>query len=116
MIDAALLAARALANGSSCKLLVATDRSPEAVFARMVRQGSPCTLHTFPRRLSATPAEHGKFTGRAAMEDLMLLSYGHHLVGTWQSTFSVLIQELIAHRQCWARVVCTSSVVYCYHG
>jgi hypothetical protein len=43
-------------------------------------------------------AEHGVDTGVVALRDVTLLSHGHVLIGSWGSTFTLIIQELIASR------------------
>jgi len=85
----------------SCEVLLATDR--RATFAALERAlGNECALHGVERNKSASHpglfAEHGVDARETAAADLGLLSHADHLVGSWGSTFTILIQSLIANR------------------
>ena len=49
--------------------------------------------------------------GEVVLRDVFLLARGHLLIGTWGSTLTVLIQELIAARSLGSPVLPT--VTYC---
>lgn len=102
--------AHTLAAGRTYTLLVASDRRlsidllrASGVRIRSVRRGEVASE-------SAVFAENGVDVGLTAMRDIHLLSFAHHLIGSFGSTFTMLIQELVAYRQAG------STVTYCEPG
>ena len=93
-------AIRELARGRRCEVLLASDR--RATFAALERAlGNECALHSVERNNASQPGqfvEHGVDALETAAADLGLLARADHLVGTWGSTFTLLIQSLIANR------------------
>ena len=114
IVDHAVKAVERIVDASKrakCLLLVASDR--RAAVRRMrnltyLRSG--CDVLTAPRRASSDaeaaaeskdappPEEIGVDVGVAAADDIELLSHGDHMVGTFGSTYTLLIQSLIAHK------------------
>ena len=103
-------------HAKRCALFVASDRHLTVTLF----EGVCCPSRLSPRHLGAG-SQHGAFHGRrtwcgygiVVLRDMFLLSHGHVLIGTWGSSLTVLIQELLAARS-WGPQFPT--VTYCDLG
>ena len=122
MVAAAMHEADRLGDGRQCQVLLSADR--RLTISLVEKSASRCRV-TYIRRPEAKQArlthflENGPDTGDTAFQDVELLSHGHHLIGTFGSTFTLLVQELIAAR--WSGqhgITGLPQVVYCdpMHG
>lgn len=90
--------------GQACIVLLATDRRLTLSAFVDALQGSECQVVSIPRppghqnvsRSHRVPLEHGEDAGEVAMQDLALLSRADVLLGSFGSTFTMLLGELIA--------------------
>ena len=103
-------------HAKRCALFVASDRRLTVTLFEGVAARLGCRLVTSARGASTgrfTVGEHGVDTGIVVLRDVFLLSHGHVLIGTWGSSLTVLIQELLAARS-WGPQFPT--VTYCDLG
>ena len=110
LVPAVLQLAKELAAGQKHVLLVASDRR----LAIQLLRASGALVKSVPRGMGAGEAaafaENGEDVGYVALQDLRLLSFSHHLIGTYGSTFTMLAQELVAIAQP------NATVTYCEPG
>ena len=88
-------------HAKRCALFVASDRRLTVTLFEGVAARLGCRLVNSARGASTgrfTVGEHGVDTGIVVLRDVFLLSHGHVLIGTWGSSLTVLIQELLAAR------------------
>lgn len=90
----------AAAAASKCALLVASDRRLTIELMEAVAQRVGCRMLVAARgpRVTDFSAEHGEDVGEVVLRDVFLLAQGHILIGTWASTLTILVQQLIAAR------------------
>ena len=106
----------AIKGAKRCALLAASDRMLTLHMLRGVAARVRCRLILSPRdpgeklRNHGSMLEHGVETFAVVPRDVFLLSHGDVLIGTWGSTLTLLIQELLAAR---TRARVPPSVVYC---
>jgi hypothetical protein len=103
-IGAILAEVHRLAGKQQYVLLVATDRRHSIDLLR--QKGEP--VRHVARSAKPSPGrlrENGIDVGEIAMKDIQLLSYAHHLIGSFGSSFTLLIQSLVAVREPEATVV-----------
>ena len=85
-----------------CAILLASDRRLTLSLFEEIAARVGCRLVTSQRQAmqftSVSQMEHGVDSGGVALRDLELLSHGHLLFGSWGSSFTLAIQELIASR------------------
>ena len=104
-------------GASACTALVASDSRLALAAIQPLLRDAGCTLQSVGRTSyqSDGPSDHGIDTGSTALCDIELLSSADAVVGTWTSTFSLLIAERIAHRRgtaiptismCWPGGAC----------
>ena len=97
-------AIHALVKNRRCEVLLASDRRRTfAALERALGKTTRCAVHAVKRTSNATQTdqiqiEHGVDALATAAADIGLLSRADHLVGSWGSTFTMLIQSLIANR------------------
>ena len=110
LVPAVLQLAKELAAGQKYMLLVASDRRLSIQLLR----ASGALVKSVPRGVEASEAavfaENGEDVGYVALQDIRLLSFSHHLIGTYGSTFTMLAQELVAFAQQ------NATVTYCEPG
>ena len=110
LVPAVLQLAKELAAGQKYMLLVASDRRLSIQLLR----ASGGLVKSVPRDGKASEtavfAENGEDVGYVSLQDIRLLSFSHHLIGTYGSTFTMLAQELVAFSQP------LSTVTYCEPG
>ena len=96
-----------------CALLVASDRRVTLKLMSGVSKRVGCRLIQSVRGgpVQDFSAEHGEDVGEVVLRDVFLLAHGHILIGTWGSTLTVVVQELIAARSRATRHFPT--VTYC---
>lgn len=88
-----------ISPGAACAFLVASDRPIDLMF---IKESYPrCRIQTSHPMIEDVHGpdninEHGHFYS-AVISDLRMLATAHHLIGSFQSTFSLLAQELIAY-------------------
>jgi hypothetical protein len=120
MVEAALREVDRLAKGRTCQVLLAADR--RLTIELMHRSDCTCRVTHIPRPSNEQSRpehfrENGPDSGDTAFRDMELLTNGHHLVGTYGSTYTMLIEEVIAAR--WSGSELTiPTVTYCdpLHG
>ena len=106
----------AIKGAKRCALLAASDRMLTLHLLRDVATRVRCRLLLSPRdpneklRNHGLLLEHGVETFGVVPRDVFLLSQGDVLIGTWGSTLTLLIQELLATR---TRARVPPTVVYC---
>ena len=90
----------AAAAAKNCVLLVASDRRPTLQLMEAVAQRVGCRMLVAERGPPVTDlsAEHGEDVGEVVLRDVFLLAQGHILIGTWASTLTIMVQQLIAAR------------------
>ena len=90
----------AAAAASKCALLVASDRRLTLQLMEAVAQRVGCRMLVAARGPPVTDfsAEHGEDVGEVVLRDVFLLAQGQVLVGTWGSTLTIIVQQLIAAR------------------
>ena len=90
----------AAAAASKCALLVASDRRLTLQLMEAVAQRVGCRMLVAARGPPVTDfsAEHGEDVGEVVLRDVFLLAQGHVLIGTWGSTLTIIVQQLIAAR------------------
>jgi len=93
------------------ELLVATDRRLSIDLLRQMGEPVRHIARTEVRR--GRHRENGVDVGAIAMKDIQLLSYSHHLIGSFGSTFTLLIQSLVAVREPEAQVVYCGPFMKC---
>ena len=87
-----------------CALLAASDRMLTLHLLKGVAGRVGCRLVLSPRdpneqlRSHGRVREHGLETSGVVLQDVFLLSRGDVVIGTWGSTLTMLIQELMAAR------------------
>ena len=87
-----------------CAILLASDRRLTLALFKAVAALHGCRLvssqrgGTWETKVNPNAYEHGVDSGQVALRDVQLLSHGHVLIGSWGSTFTLVIQELIASR------------------
>lgn len=99
-------AVRQLVAGRRCQVLVASDR--RHALQLLTPLVAPCEVISVERGIGFSRGrfvENGVDAGETAAADIELLARGDHLVGTFGSTFTLLIQALIAHRYVTSRPV-----------
>ena len=91
---------RASAGSERCAILLASDRRLTLQLMEAVALRAGCRLLTSKRgdAVSDFSAEHGVDVGEVVLRDVFLLAHGHVLIGTWGSTLTLAVQELIAAR------------------
>ena len=109
------------AAARSCALLVASDRRLTLRLFAGVAKRQGCRLVTSARDEAVRDysAEHGEDVGEVVLRDVFLLAQGHVLIGTWESSLTVLIQELIAARSRYGVLngnPYPPMVTYCFTG
>ena len=84
----------------NCALLVASDRRLTLEFMAGVSKRVGCRLIQSERGepVHDYSVEHGADVGEVVLRDVFLLGHGHVLIGTWGSTLTFIVQELIAAR------------------
>ena len=90
----------AAAGSKRCAVLLATDRRLTLqLMANAVGQVG-CRMVQSARGAPVTDlwAEHGQDAGSVVLDDVFLLANGHVLIGTWGSTLTICIQQLMAAR------------------
>ena len=104
-IDAVEAAVRNATMGTKrCALLAASDRMLTLHLLKGVAGRVGCRLVLSPRdpseqlRSHGRVREHGLETSGVVLRDVFLLSRGDVVIGTWGSTLTMLIQELVAAR------------------
>ena len=108
-IDAVESAVRNLVRNAArgtkrCALLAASDRMLTLHLLKGVAGRAGCRLVLSPRdpseqlRSHGRVLEHGFETSGVVVRDAFLLSRGDVVIGTWGSTLTMLIQELVAAR------------------
>jgi len=110
LIGAVLQLASELAAGKKYMLLVASDRRRSIELLRASGVPMQSVSRGVAPTESAVFAENGVDVGVTAMRDIHLLSFSHHLIGSYGSTYTMLVQELVAYRQAEA------TVTYCEPG
>ena len=90
----------AAAAASKCALLVASDRRLTLQLMEAMAQRVGCRMLVAARGPPVTDfsAEHGEDVGEVVLRDVFLLAQGQVLVGTWGSTLTIIVQQLIAAR------------------
>ena len=90
----------AAAAASKCALLVASDRRLTLQLMEAVAQRVGCRMLVAARGPPVTDfsPEHGEDVGEVVLRDVFLLAQGHVLIGTWGSTLTIIVQQLIAAR------------------
>jgi hypothetical protein len=86
-------------RGRACQVLLASDR--RSILTKLRPLVAPCDVISVARAAALSRGkfvENGVDAGETAAADIELLARGDHLVGTFGSTFTLLIQSLIAHR------------------
>ena len=103
---------RAAAGSERCAILLASDRRLTLRLMEAVALRAGCRLVQSARGSAVTDfsAEHGVDVGEVVLRDVFLLAHGHVLIGTWGSTLTLAIQELIAARSLGAPF---PTVTYC---
>ena len=89
------------ASATSCAVLFASDRRRTVDLFRPIATSLGCAFVHIPRPTSVDMGngdDNGEDTGVTALRDLYLLSHAHDLVGSFGSTLTLTIQELIAAR------------------
>ena len=87
-----------------CALLAASDRMLTLHLLKGVADRVRCRLVLAPRhpseelRSHGRVREHGLETSGVVLRDVFLLSRGDVVIGTWGSTLTLLVQELVAAR------------------
>ena len=84
-----------------CAVLLATDRRKTFELMRATSARVGCRLLRSARSAQEVrdfSVEHGTDTGAVLLHDVFLLAHGHVLIGTWGSTLTIAIQEVIAAR------------------
>ena len=84
----------------ACAILIASDRRLALHMFRSVAVRVGCRYVSSARGppIRDFKAEHGEDVGEVVLHDISLLGQADILVGTWGSTLTLLIQELIAAR------------------
>lgn len=90
----------AAAGAKRCAVLLASDRRLTLQLMSEAVAKVGCRVFSSPRgdKERDYAAEHGEDVGEVVLRDVFLLAEGHVLIGTWGSTLTVLIQQLIAAR------------------
>ena len=100
-----------------CAILLASDRRLTLHLFEAVAARRGCRLVTSTRAsawdVSDKQVEHGVDVGSVALRDVELLSRGHVLIGSWGSSFSLIIQEMIASRGAASESTVAPTVTYC---
>ena len=113
-IDAYESAIRVAAKKATrCAILLASDRRLTLQLMQDVALRVGCRLLQSARGLPQRDysAEHGDDVGAVVLHDVFLLAHGHVLIGTWASTLTVAVQEMIAARS--IRAPHAPTVTYC---
>tara|TARA_B110001452_G_C15236153_1_gene427990 strand:+ start:365 stop:3739 length:3375 start_codon:yes stop_codon:yes gene_type:complete len=90
----------AAAGVKRCAVLLASDRRLTLQLMSAAAAKVGCRVLLSPRgdKERDYAAEHGEDVGEVLLRDVFLLAQGHVLIGTWGSTLTVLIQQLLAAR------------------
>lgn len=91
---------RAAAGAMRCAVLLASDRRLTLQLMETVVERVGCRLLQSARGnpVHGLWAEHGEDVGSVLLDDVWLLANGHVLIGTWGSTLTLAIQQLMAAR------------------
>ena len=97
LLPPVLQAISQIARGRPCQVLLASDRRRTAT---LLQNLTSCSMIAVARGAPQRGKflEHGIDAGAAAAADIELLAQGDHVIGTFGSTFTMLIQEQVAHR------------------
>ena len=94
-----------------CALLVASDRRQTLHYMKNVARRVGCRMIQSARERVERDysLEHGDDVGAVLLRDVFLLAHGDVLIGTWGSTLTLLLQQLVAARSTGH----IPTVVYC---
>ena len=104
---------KAALGAERCAVLLASDRRLALEEMKPIAQSIGCRLLTSERGepVKGPFREHGEDVGSVLLSDVWLLARGHVLIGTWGSTLTLAIQQLMAARSSEGPMVPT--VTYC---
>ena len=100
---------------SCCAVLVASDRRKTLELMGSIAASVGCRLLHSARseKKRDFSLEHGEDTGVVVLRDVFLLAHGHLLIGTWGSTLTTTIQQLVAYRCLRHHSTWVPTVTYC---